>query len=373
MPYCLCSLLTVFPRAILATKMTRLVYWRALRPSRLYTRHVPSDPQQPAVDGAAPFSIPRRYASISTGETPLSDKEAKQLQAFIRELDTAAQSSELSEQHVIRALEVLRPMVRPLRKERKSAKSRTGKTTGLKSINSGNDHALPGNVPPPSSRQMTTQLHTNATMPRLGCPIPLPLEKAHGDTLRSLIPVSSEQQGQKNTTSGKRSTSNTLSTKTRESLLRAQEALYDILLVRSTLTYWLHFAKVQWKKGQRKELVDKIAKLRNVGREQLVLGGSAKVSKPVIDNGLERYTLFKYRAQSVDQDVNYAAIGITTATYRRPLFSWETLFEGLSTSKPGYRREVYEAKADIISYSLSRGKGNEVGAFSLCFPVEGLG
>lgn len=353
------------------TKMTRLIYWRILQPSRLSTRHAACD-FQPAINRVIPFGIPRRYGSTLTGETPLSEKEAKQLQAFIRELETAAQSSELSELHVVRALEVIRPMVRPLRKERKSAKAKTGKPSSRNSIHPGHEQSLPSNIPPPTSRQMTTQLHSSSTLPRLGCPIPLPLEKSHGDALRGLLPFSSEQQGQNNTTSGKRSTIDTLSTATRESLLRAQESLYDVLLVRSTLTYWLHFAKVEWKKGQRKELVDKIAKLRNVAKDQLVLGGSTKVSKPVIDNGLERYTLFKYRSQAVDQETDVGAAGITTAIYHRPLFFWETLFEGLSTSKQGYRREVYEAKADIISYSLSRGKGNEVSAFSFCFSVEGV-
>jgi hypothetical protein len=151
-----------------------------------------------------------------------------------------------------------------------------------------------------------------------------------------------------------------LSTMTRESLLRTQEALYDILLVRSTLTYWLHFAKVQWKRGQRKELVERISQLRNVARDQLVLGVSGKVSKPVIDNGLERYTLFKYRTHDVERNIPHS-----------PLLSWETLFEGLSSAKQGYQRELYEAKANIISYTLSRANGNEVGVFVFCF-LDGI-
>lgn len=334
--------------------MTRPIYWSILPRARATaTQHLELHSHQ----RVASFDIPRRYASTSIGETPLSDTEYKQLQSFVHELGSASQSEELNEEHVVRALEVIRPMVRPLRKERKSAKSKTGKATNAKSISVGHEHAASSKRPPSSSRQMTTQLHSSATVPRLGCPIPLPLEKSHIDTLRALLPVSSrQQQGLEAMTSCMSPTIDLLSTSTRESLLRTQEALYDILLVRSTLTYWLHFAKVQWKRGQRKELVERISQLRNVARDQLVLGVAGKVRKPVIDNGLERYTLFKYREHPAEQNIPHS-----------PLLSWETLFEGLSSAKQGYQRELYEAKANIISYTLSRANGNEVGVFVFCF------
>lgn len=257
-------------------------------------------------------------------------------------------------------------MVRPLRKERKSAKTRTGKTANPISITPANEPTLPANVLSANSRRMTTCLHPSSIVPRLGCPLPLPLEKSHSNILQRLFRVSDSPQQPQSSSSSIQSTT-LLSSMTRESLLRSQEALYDILLVRSTLTYWLHFAKVHLKKAQRKELIEAIARIRNVAGNQLELGGrSRNVSKPVIDNGLERYALFKYRPRSVEQGaVGHSAALSTTAAPSRPLFSWETLFEGLSSLKQDYQREVYEAKANIISYTLGRGAGNEVSQF-LC-------
>lgn len=342
--------------------MTRLVYWRILSRSA-GTRHVALYHHSIAVQRVTPISIPRRYASTSTGGTPLTGKESRDLRAFIHELDAVCQSQELNEEHVVRALEVIRPMVRPLRKERKSAKSKTGKMSNTKSITSGCQHTSTSKKPSASSRQMTTQLHASATMPRLGCPIPLPLEKSHLNALRGFLakPIRKEE-GFKRMTSLQSSEVEYLPNTTRESLLRVQEVLYDILLVRSTLTYWLHFAKMNWKKGQKKELIEKITDLRKVARDRLALQGSGRVCKPVIDNGLERYTLFKYRTRCAERDGTSGATMVASIPLRLPLLSWESLFEGLSTAKQGYQRELYEAKTDIISYTLSRGAGNEVSA-----------
>lgn len=293
----------------------------------------------------------------------LSKKESAELQKFVSELKTAYQSGEVDEQLVVRALEVIRPMVRPLRKERKRQTDEKGKgdTSTSGSVNTKGENPAARHNAPTNARHMVTQVHPKSSLPPLGCPLPLPLEKAHSETLRMLLDPS-RLHGVPQTHSGTQTPTDLLSTWTRESLLRSQEALYDILLVRSTLTYWLYFTRIQLRKAQRKALIDAIAGIRKVHRSQLdIPDQSGKTKKPVIDNGLERYALFKYQTESRERNYDLRTTATMASPVRRqPMFSWETLFGGLSSMRQAYQREAFEAKARIISYTLSRGVGNEV-------------
>ena len=173
--------------------------------------------------------------------------------------------------------------------------------------------------------------------------------------------------GAPGTHSGAQTSMGFLSTWTRESLLRSQEALYGILLVRGTLTYWLYFARIPLKKGQRNALIDAIAGIRNVSKDQLDIAVQDRKTKkkPVIDNGLERYVLFKYQVHSTDRHRDLQQDSTPNIPIQRqPLFSWESLFGGLSAAKQVYQREAYEANTRIISYTPSRGPGNEVSFMS---------
>jgi hypothetical protein len=309
-------------------------------------------------------SLSTLLKASSNDQTPsLSPQEQTELQKLASELKAAYQSGEPTEQHVVRALEVIRPMVRPLRKERKrqSDEMRKGSTSGQGSVKSiGENFAVQQNAPT-NVRHIATQLHPKSSLPPLGCPLPIPLEKKHSDTLRTLLDPDAFR-GITQTNSSSTTSTDLLSAWTRESLLRSQEALYDILLLRSTLTYWLYFAGIQLKKTQRKALIDAITGIRKVARSQLdIARKSGETKKPVIDNGLERYALFKYQAQSTERDQgSQATTSIAIPVQKQPLFSWDTLFGGLSSVKQAYQREAFEAKARIISYSLSRGAGNEV-------------
>lgn len=306
----------------------------------------------------APFKIP-----LNDQTSSLSPKEQAELQQFASELNVAYQSGEPTEQHVLRALEVIRPMVRPLRKGRKrqNDEMRKGGNSVQGSIKSiGENFAIPQNAAT-NVRHIATQLHPRSSLPPLGCPLPIPLEKKHSDTLRALLDPEAFQDTTQ-TNSSSTTSPDLLSAWTRESLLRLQEALYDILLVRSTLTYWLYFARIQLKKAQRKALIDAITGIRKVAKNQLAIAGkSGKTKKPVIDNELERYALFKYQARSTEKGQGLqAATSVAIPVQKQPLFSWDALFGGLSSVKQAYQREAFEAKARTISYSLSRGAGNEV-------------
>lgn len=321
---------------------------------------------------SAKYRVECRTKEVKTTCDPplnaLAKKEQTELQRFASELSSAYQSGEVNEQLVLRALEVIRPIVRPLRKERKRQNGQkdngSASISGSRNIQSeslGVRHTAPTN-----SRHMATHLHPKLSVPPLGCPLPLPLEKKHNETLRTLLGPAT-MHGTSGTYLGTQTSTGLLSTWTRESLLRSQEALYDILLVRGTLTYWLYFARVPLKKGQRNALIDAIAGIRNVPKDQLDIAAQDRKSKkkPVIDNGLERYVLFKYQAHSTNRHRDLQQDSTPgNPIQRQPLFSWESLFGGLSAGKQVYQREAYEAKTRVISYTPSRGPGNEVSFMS---------
>jgi hypothetical protein len=302
----------------------------------------------------------RRTREPGTSESvPLTDEEQHQLRQLIKQLSSSTAGQQFQEEDVVKALQVIRSMVRPIRKARK----RENKESGRKG-NSGRilpitgEHTTSASLSPSDNRAITTQTIFSTYVPQLGCPLPLPLEPTHKEAFKLLLQSNAHQASEPFPIFPSRIAASVASV-TRESLLRAQEALYDILRVRSTLTYWLHFAEVEIDTPQRKELIKAISKKeRSEDHNAEFTGEDGILNKPVLDNGLERYTLYRYQPEICDRR-SLKHISTLVSVPRRPTFNWEGVFDGLSSLKHDYRRESYEAEGNIISYSLCRGSGKE--------------
>ncbi|KAJ9095365.1 hypothetical protein QFC19_007609 [Naganishia cerealis] len=303
------------------------------------------------------------YEACASATAPLNDREQHELRDLIKELSSSPALEQPGEEHIIKALQVIRSMVRPIRKAQKKAKresTRQGNAWRILPL-AGHEHTTSTSPSPIDSRTITTQPHSSTTIPQLGCPLPLPLERAHMQAFRLLLhPQPNSQQVPDPLPIFPSRIEASVASVTRESLLRAQEALYDILRLRSTLTYWLHFAKVDIDKTQREELIKAIWKKERSEEGDLEYQDSHIITnKPIIDNGLERYTLYRYHAQASDTSRRKHVTAMVTVP-RRPAFSWEGVFDGLSALKQDYCRDAYEAKGNIVSYTLCRGSGKEV-------------
>ncbi|KAJ9100618.1 hypothetical protein QFC21_003662 [Naganishia friedmannii] len=296
---------------------------------------------------------------IESDSVPLTDMEQHQLRQLVQELSSSTSRQEFREEDVFKALQVIRSMVRPIRKARRRENRESGrKGNAGRILPLSGEHATTAPLSPSDGRTITTQPLYSTCVPQLGCPLPLPLEKSHRQAFGFLLQSNSRESPSPLPIFPSRIIASVASV-TRESLLRAQEALYDVLRVRSTLTYWLHFAKVEIDKSQREELIEAIWKKKRSEEDTIGLALNVGIlSKPVLDNGLERYTLYRYLPQICDRRAR-KQVSTRVAVPRRPTFNWEGVFDGLSRLKHDYRRESYEAKGNIISYTLCRGSGKE--------------
>lgn len=307
-------------------------------------------------------NLPYRGATrqpAGSDSVSLTDIEQHQLRQLIKELSSSASSQQFREEDVFKALQVIRSMVRPIRKAlKRETRESARKGNQGRILPLAGEHTALAHLSPSDSRSITTHPLVSAYVPQLGCPLPLPLEQSHRQAFGLLLDSNSREAPNPLPIFPSRIAAS-VALVTRESLLRAQEALYDILRVRSTLTYWLHFANVKIDKAQREELIKAIWKKERPEEDPVhLIESHGIIEKPVLDNGLERYTLYRYYPQVCDRRFQ-KHVSSLAALPKRPTFNWEGLFDGLSALRHGYQREAYEAKGNIISYTMCRGSGKE--------------
>ncbi|KAJ9122313.1 hypothetical protein QFC22_001734 [Naganishia vaughanmartiniae] len=304
----------------------------------------------------APISLCPDSSSepVRSDSIPLTDTEQHQLRQLIKELSSSPTRQHLQQEDVFKALQVIRSMVRPIRKARKRENRESARKGQAGRIL---QHTTLAPLSPSVSRTIATQPLPSTYVPQLGCPLPLPLEQSHRQAFGLLLESNSRSSPAPLPIFPSRIAASVASV-TRDSLLRAQEALYDVLRMRSTLTYWLHFTEVEIDKTQREELIKTIWKKERPEEDIISVAGNDATRKPVLDNGLERFTLNQYQPQICDRHVQ-THVSSFVASPRRPTFTWERVFDGLSALKHDYRRESYEEMGNIISYSLCRGSGKE--------------